>query len=293
MSGNYFTNCQAITRKRGGSRHHVLFLSGLYGVVRPFESIQLYSCPLSAAIADEWRKSDVLTSVLISYARLHHITRVLDLTAVNAYRDLVDWQALTQFMGVQVLHAFDAMGMGDNALVPFARLMKDQLLDTSEQELMAITSDERRGTVTFRSLANAPPGLPAEKSLDLAERELPLLETYPIGALHEVIQGGNPPPAEQDTQGETWKGCWPFIIASVFRKQVAGHAMRGRIMNAILEISRDPIREIGDTQKPLLGKLMGKWRRRIGDYRLIYEPIPDKGVVHLLDFGARGNIYDD
>ena len=45
------------------SPHHLLLLSGLYGVVRPFEPIQLYSCPLASRVAQLWREDHVLTEI--------------------------------------------------------------------------------------------------------------------------------------------------------------------------------------------------------------------------------------
>lgn len=102
------------------SPHHLLLLSGLYGVVRPFEPIQLYSCPLASRVAGLWRDDDVLTDVLSSYVVEHSIGRIIDLTAVDAYRRLVDWEEVSG-CGVQVLHCFHVMGAGDSALIPFGR----------------------------------------------------------------------------------------------------------------------------------------------------------------------------
>ena len=45
--GRFFLALGTDGRKNlDGSRHHTLFLSGLYGLLCPSEPIQLYSCPL-------------------------------------------------------------------------------------------------------------------------------------------------------------------------------------------------------------------------------------------------------
>ena len=95
------------------SSHHLLLLSGLYGVLRPFEPIQLYSCPLASRVAELWQDDGVLTDVLSNYVVEHSIEWIIDLTAVDAYRRLVDWEEISGY-SVQVLHCFHVMGAGDS-----------------------------------------------------------------------------------------------------------------------------------------------------------------------------------
>lgn len=44
--------------------------------------------------------------------------------------------------------------------------------------------------------------------------------------------------------------------------------------------------------KPLVANLKGKWRYRIGDYRLICEIHDDELVILALEIGHRKNVYD-
>ena len=71
------------------SKHHLLLLSGLYGLLRPLEPIQLYSCPLKYQIAEFWDEDDLLTDVFCEYIRNQRIAKVIDLTAMDAYRKLI------------------------------------------------------------------------------------------------------------------------------------------------------------------------------------------------------------
>ena len=88
---------------------------------------------------------------------------------------------------------------------------------------------------------------------------------------------------------------WMFSISSDFRKSVArlDKKLQGRILEALTDLSQTPMRLRGDTMKPLSGELLGKWRYRIGDYRLIYAPDERAHTVLLLAVFPRGTAYVD
>lgn len=92
-------------------QRHTLFLSGLYGLLCPMEPIQLYSCPLLGEVSDMWRKDSLLTELLCTYIDRNGVEKVFDMTALDAYRKLVDWQRIGG-EGVKVLHCFHAMAPG-------------------------------------------------------------------------------------------------------------------------------------------------------------------------------------
>jgi mRNA interferase RelE/StbE len=87
---------------------------------------------------------------------------------------------------------------------------------------------------------------------------------------------------------------WKVAFTADFSKAIssADRSMQGRILLAIAELSSDPITRRGDTVKPLVGDKHGVWRYRLGDYRLLYEPVARDRMVVLLDFAARGTVYD-
>ena len=87
---------------------------------------------------------------------------------------------------------------------------------------------------------------------------------------------------------------WSVAFTPAFRKSVADvdKKLQGRVLVAIAELSEEPDKVHGDTVKPLVGELKGLWRYRVGDYRLVYEPRPDKRIVVLLLFESRGGVYD-
>lgn len=45
--------------------------------------------------------------------------------------------------------------------------------------------------------------------------------------------------------------------------------------------------------KGLVGNLSGRWRYRVGDYRLVCEIDDDKILITILKIGHRNNVYDD
>lgn len=101
-------------------------------------------------------------------------------------------------------------------------------------------------------------------------------------------------PRAEFTPYEPKRTEWALLLTNTFRKaiSVVDGKLRGKVMSAIAELSENPMTLQGDTRKPLSGGLKGYWRYRLGDYRLVYEPNKATCTVSLLDFAARGDIYD-
>jgi mRNA interferase RelE/StbE len=89
---------------------------------------------------------------------------------------------------------------------------------------------------------------------------------------------------------------WRIGFSSQFRKDVGAldRKLQGRILEVLQEISdyAVPFRTKGDTFKPLKGDLMGYWRYRIGDFRLVIKPIVAKSEIDVITFSARGAVYE-
>jgi len=86
---------------------------------------------------------------------------------------------------------------------------------------------------------------------------------------------------------------WYIGHSAKFTKAVSklDKNLKSRILDAINKIQRNPLKLIGDTQKPLSGELKGAWRHRIGDFRLVYIPVKEVGNILLVDLDSRGSIY--
>ncbi len=89
------------------------------------------------------------------------------------------------------------------------------------------------------------------------------------------------------------KPCWMIGMSQDFLKatQSIDRKLQGRILEALTEISQNPTIVKGDTIKPLSKEFKGLWRYRLGDYRLIYQPLPDKMQILLVDFSTRAAAY--
>lgn len=87
---------------------------------------------------------------------------------------------------------------------------------------------------------------------------------------------------------------WKIAFTAKFSKAIAAvdKSMQGRVLLALADISAEPATPRGDTIKPLTGELQGLWRYRVGDYRLVYEPLSAEQMVVLVDFAARGGVYE-
>jgi len=283
------------------SAHHFLILSGLYGILSPLEPIQLYSCPLKSEIVARWKSEDLLTEILISYINDNGICRIFDLTAIDAYRKLVDWGKIREVTAANVFHCYSNMATGDFSLVQLGELAKNYLIDATQEELLKVKPDDKYGSIVFRSTQILSSDYSDEvRTVKEAELELPLLQSYPLEHIKEAFGGGLPPSKEEISRfmvRETpLKIEWQFALTSNFQKDVSklDKKLQGHIMAAIIEICRNPQNQRGDTAKPLSGELKGNWRYRIGDYRLIYFPNSNEGIVYLLKLSPRGDpgIYD-
>ena len=262
------------------SPHHTLFLSGLYGLLRPLEPIQRYSCPMAAPVAAKWLQGSLLTDVLCAYVEQFDIVRIIDLAAIDDYRALIDWQRIAE-QGIDVLHCFDVMAPGDYALTSFGKCLASSLLDWSADELAALEPERCIDTVMFRSL-----GAP--------------LQAAPAVGWYAHAEQPRQPPAEQPSQPPAAPGgskpFWKPNFNSQCCKDIhKNFHMFTRVMQATVEVCSDPTTPRGsDTVKKLQGT-HDLWRYRIGTHRLIYRTIVPQGAVSGIvlfeHFGARGDIY--
>ena len=230
----------------------------------------------------------MLTEILSSYVVERSIERIIDLTAVDAYRRLVDWEEISGY-GVEVLHCFHVMGAGDYALIPFGQALRDRLLGIPEGELIALEPETRIDGIVFRALSAPGSGFPDEAvALAASRREEDIVEVHAIASVGEVLGGGNPEPSAGGGEGE-----WRFAALPKFRKDVWRRPnLFERVANAIVEICKDPMSPRGNTIKRLTGDMGGYWKYRLGDFRLVYRPDNDRLTVYCYRLAARGGVYD-
>ncbi|MGH2593776.1 MAG: hypothetical protein ACRDGG_09710 [Anaerolineae bacterium] len=151
------------------SRHHVLILTPLYGLVMPSEPIQNHSCYVNdhADIHRYWTEEDRLTKVLIAYMDRYGITQVLDLTAEAAFRNLIAWESIRT--KAKVLHCFGEQNAGPAVLRAFAVVAKQFLEKAPNDALSDIKDGAAFDTpyerVLFRLVPRPPAGAPEEFEL--------------------------------------------------------------------------------------------------------------------------------
>ena len=266
--GRFFQALGEDAKARCRSSDGTLIISGLYGLLRASEPIQLYRCPLSASVASIWQRDGLLTDILRTYVDRNDILRIFDLTAMEAYRSLIAWDRVAANR-IDVLHCFDSMAAGESALTSFGRLFR-YLLSLGDDELIDLDPahpPEEFGTCRLHRSAEPPPGCPSE--------------TWQPHMAAEVLGGGNPD-----------AGPWPFTTSRGFKKDV--QRAKGEfleILRAVVEICSAPVSPAGNTVKRLSGHEGRLWRYRLGDRRLVYQPDPSRRVVRLLRYGPRGDVY--
>ena len=86
---------------------------------------------------------------------------------------------------------------------------------------------------------------------------------------------------------------WSISLSHDFIKATSAidRKLQGRVLEALMSITRAPVTVHGDTLKPLSGSKSGLWRMRLGDYRLIYKPEPKEKRVYCLSFSPREGAY--
>lgn len=273
------------------SRHHVLILSGLYGLVTPTEPIQLYSCPLEedSVVQKIWQKDNGLTKVLLGYIKKEGIERIFDLTGRKDYRNLINWSTICNETGAEVLYCFSVIGAGEDALVSFGKNLKEFLLEASEEDLLAIKPETIRKRVLFRTIPEPPKGLPTKeerKIIRQAERERNQRPSYFLKDFPKALELDllGDIRADQEPPSKYWK----LSFSSEFEKNVRTYKnLGGRILKAIMKLSKNPTKPIGNTIIQLTKPYERYWRIRVGTYRLFYEPIKETKTVFLMAFGPK------
>jgi mRNA-degrading endonuclease RelE of RelBE toxin-antitoxin system len=94
-------------------------------------------------------------------------------------------------------------------------------------------------------------------------------------------------PTARPDRVEWFVGMDPKFIKNV----PSDKKLAGRVLEALTEICVEPMKQKGDTVKPLEGDLKGLWRYRIADWRLVYRPDPQQRRITLLSFESRGSVY--
>lgn len=268
--GRFFQALGAAGKRRLlESGHHALFLSGLYGLLRPTEPVQLYSCPLEPQVAERWREGNLLTDVLCEYVHRFGIARIIDLTAMDAYRQLIDWERVAETK-TDVLHCFDVMAAGEYALTAFGKCMAEELIDLTEDEIADLPSEHRLGTVVLRALGETVAGMPSEDPDPVAPDPAPAIR-----------------PVDEPVAGPPWR----FACTKGFHKDMRRRMNEfTRVSQATVTICHDPTPGGTKLIKPLAGR-PDRWRYRLGDYRIVYRLDKRERRVVFEWFRPRGDIY--
>lgn len=89
---------------------------------------------------------------------------------------------------------------------------------------------------------------------------------------------------------------WNIAFSKRFQRDLDGldRKLTGRVLEVLLEIKDFalPFVAKGDTFKALTGDLVGCWRYRIGDRRLVLRPNREAKQIAAMAFAARGSVYE-
>ena len=66
---------------------------------------------------------------------------------------------------------------------------------------------------------------------------------------------------------------------------------RSRIKKSLLELEKSENPLMHPKVRPLIGKLRGDYRLRVGDWRVIFTPDKDQKIIHVYAILPRGEAY--
>ena len=119
---------------------HLLIISGLYGLLLPEDSIQLYSLHVgdSANISDHWEKE--LTPFIQAYVARNKIKTIVDATADEAYSNLIKWDELKK--SSNIFSVTGEQNIGPALLVSIGEFLAKAGMVLSDSELDRIICQE-------------------------------------------------------------------------------------------------------------------------------------------------------
>jgi mRNA interferase RelE/StbE len=89
------------------------------------------------------------------------------------------------------------------------------------------------------------------------------------------------------------EGHYSLLLTKDFSKSLRSISKeyQERVLSAISEISANPFFAHGNAVKPLSHQEGNIWRKRVGDYRIVYSPARKENTVMLLKVGHRSSVY--
>jgi len=148
------------------SGHHVLVISGLYGIIYPNELIQLYESPLEdiPEIQTLWGDDDVLMNIIAEYIIAKNIRFVIDLTAQQEYRNLVDWSAIKELAGPTIFHVHSEHFAGAEGLRFIGKFTRNVLLRMNDGDFERVEGLYVKDSCCLSPSVIPPEGWPMEES---------------------------------------------------------------------------------------------------------------------------------
>ncbi len=254
--------------------HHVLILSGLYGIVLPEEQIQAYSCHVDdhSQVSETWKDGGFLTSMILAYIRKYAIKKVLDLTGQDAYRQLVDWDRVAR--KVDTIHFFSDQYAGPAALPSLGELARTRLLTKAEKDIFDIEPGapiylDDHGMIAVTELPAPPDGMPKES----------------LAAYQQNPEKGERPTEKKSARAAD-EPCAPLGHArdipitsgehnTIFGKRISAiNDLPIEVQDIIRRISRCP-----DVLEIFLGRFFGQGAHRRGFAIKIASPQADSGHI--------------
>ena len=268
------------------SPHHLLIISGLYGLLLPQEQIQLYESPLEdlPEIQAIWKEGNRLTRLLSAYIKARGVRLVVDMTGQRAYHEMIDWPAIYALPGVRVLHAMANIGPGEDQIKTFGAALCDPLLRMPASELLTLPDswELEAHHLMLRSIPSPPKGEdwprePSELEMVLADMRQGLeMFSKNVEEDYERLFGHDKARVLIE-EVRQHKSPWNVAINSNLIKDINQfndpNVKKSLFADLVSLITTFPIsrkgKDITELRNGRFGDYLG-WRIRINKYRLIF-----------------------
>lgn len=268
------------------TKHHVLIISGFYGLLTACEMIQLYSChlPDHKEIEAVWKKDGFLTSLVAAYIRKYGIYRVIDLSAQDIYRNLINWSRIKR--KCEVMHAFGNQNAGPALLPSLGAFAREHLLEKPEEELLKILPKDtfRNGyeEIKLFNTDKPPEGYPREET----ESDEPFEEELK----RDIKQSKSGETTEQMTEATISGHPRDIPVISrdhntIFNKKITEKKDLPKEIQSII----DSISLCNDVIEVLFGRFKAKGPK-LGIFKIkLFKPKENHGHIHAKLMG-KGDI---
>jgi cytoplasmic iron level regulating protein YaaA (DUF328/UPF0246 family) len=262
------------------SPHHLLILSALYGLLRPFEDIQDYACQFGDKnlAYDVWTSNHEISKIFADYIINNNISLIFDFTtcSVVAYHECINWDFVKSVTNAKIIHCYHQYASGDKALKSMGKYVSNHMLNQTEELLQNLSPKTIQNNIEFTDYIQLSENETLRRIIEKGETDLVEFKTSALWSIHytheEIAQS-----KEKDVK-KYGKNASKYVIA----KSIAGflNTNGGNLIIGLKELKEENRIEIIGIDSELQKLEVGN--RNTDGYRLMIIDIIRKYIPDIL-----------